>query len=106
VVFSDDPDLVDNGFAGQAWWTEAAGDVLIVAEADGQLVSMLAGATLTTVAAGHGTAALVRAARRAPMVAITVAVAVLAGVYLLVREVVPRFVELEVAVPHLSPAKW
>ncbi len=22
------------------------------------------------------------------------------------REVVPRFVELEVAVPHLSPAKW
>jgi hypothetical protein len=23
-----------------------------------------------------------------------------------VVEVVPRFVELEVAVPHLSPAKW
>jgi hypothetical protein len=89
VVFSDDPDLVDNGFAGQAWWTEAAGDVLIVAEADGQLVSVLAGVSLTTVGTGYGTAAVVRAARRAPVVTITVAVAVLAGVYLLVRRSPP-----------------
>jgi hypothetical protein len=85
VVLSDDPDLVDNGFAGQAWWTQAAGDVLIVAEADGQLVGVFAGMGLTTVGAGYGVAAVVRGARRVPLVAAGVAVAVLVGGYLLVR---------------------
>jgi hypothetical protein len=85
VVFSDDPDLVDSGFAGQVWWTEAARDVLIVAQADGQLVSVLAGVSLTAVGAGYGTAAVVCAARRASLVAVTAAVAVLVGVCLLAR---------------------
>jgi hypothetical protein len=91
VVLSDDHDLIDNGFAGQAWWTKAAGDVLIVAMADGQLVSVLAGVSWTTVGAGYGTAAVVRAARRAPLVTITVAVAVavLASAYLLARRYPP-----------------
>ena len=66
VVLSDDHDLVDHGFAGQTAWTQAAGDVLIVARADGQLVSGFAGVTWTTVGAGYGVAAAVRGARRAP----------------------------------------
>ena len=89
VVLSDDHDLIDNGFAGQAWWTKAAGDVLIVATADGQFVSVLAGMSWTTVGAGYGTAAVVRAARRTPLVTIAVAVAVLAGAYLLTRRYPP-----------------
>ncbi len=88
VVLSDDHDLIDNGFADKAWWTKAA-DVLIVAKADGQLVSVLAGVSWTTVGAGYATAAVVRAARRAPLVTITVALAVLASAYLLARRYLP-----------------
>jgi predicted nucleic acid-binding protein len=54
VVLSDDHDLVDHGFAGQTAWTQAAGDVLIVATADGQLVSGFAGVIWTTMGAGYG----------------------------------------------------
>jgi hypothetical protein len=85
VVLSDDSDLVDNGFAGQAWWTQAAGDVLIVAEADGTIVGLFGGVGLTTLAVAYGTAGVVRAARRAPLVTMTVAVVILAGSYVLVR---------------------
>jgi hypothetical protein len=81
VVLSDDADLVDNGFAGQAWWTQAAGDVLIVAEADGQVVSVIGSGGLATMAVGYGVAGVVRAVRRAPLVAATVAVIILAGSY-------------------------
>jgi hypothetical protein len=54
VVLSDDSDLVDNRFAGQAWWTHAAGDVFIVAEADCQVVGLFGGVSLTTMAVGYG----------------------------------------------------
>jgi hypothetical protein len=85
VVLSDDADLVDHGFAGQSWWTQAAGDVLVVAAADGQIVALFGGVSMTTMAVGYGTAGIGRAAGRAPLVTIAVAVAVLAGAYLLVR---------------------
>jgi predicted nucleic acid-binding protein len=89
VILSDDHDLVDHGFAGQTAWTQAAGDVLIVATADGQLVSGFAGVIWTTVGAGYGVAAAVRGGRRAPLLAVTVAVAVLAGTCLLIRRYPP-----------------
>jgi hypothetical protein len=59
--------------------------VLIVATADGQLVSGFAGVIWTTEGAGYGLAAGGRGARRAPLLAVTIAVAVLAGACLLLR---------------------
>jgi len=89
IVLTDDADLVDNGFASQAWWTEAAGDVLIVAMADGQVLGVVFGLSATVTGIGYGTAAVVRAVRRAPLMTITVAIAVLAGAWLLVRRYPP-----------------
>jgi hypothetical protein len=59
--------------------------VLIVAMADGQVLGVTLGVGTTVTGIGYGTAAVVRAARRAPLVTITVAVAILAGAWLLVR---------------------
>jgi hypothetical protein len=85
VVFTDDADLVDNGFASRAWWTEAAGDVLIIAMADGQVLGAIIGVGTTITGIGYGTVAVVHAVRRAPLVTITVAVVVLTGAWLLLR---------------------
>lgn len=89
VVFTDDADLVDNGFASRAWWTKAAGDVLIIAMADGQVLGVIIGVGTTVTGIGYGTAAVVRAVRRAPLMTVTVAVAVLTGAWLLVRRYPP-----------------
>ena len=87
VVFTDDADLVDNGFASRAWWTKAASDVLIIAMADGQVLGVIVGVGTTVTGIGYGTAAVVRAVRRAPLMTVTVAVAILTGAWLLL----PRF---------------
>jgi hypothetical protein len=85
VVFSDDHHLVDHGFAGRDWWVDTALDVVFMAIADEQVMSLLVGFNITTNGLTLGLGAGIRFAARQPLVAILVAAAILAGATLLVR---------------------
>lgn len=96
VVFSDDQDLVDHGFAGHNLWVDTALDVVFMAIADEQVVSLLVGFNVTTNGLALGLGAGIRFAARQPLVAILVAAAILAGATLLVRRypLAPRLKEV------------
>jgi len=78
VVFTDDSDLIDNGSARRARRTDNC-----------LAFGVVFGVSATAAGIGYGTAAVARAVRRALLVTITVAVAILTGACLFVRRYPP-----------------
>jgi hypothetical protein len=85
VVLSDDHHIVDHGFADKALWVQTVLDVLLMAEADEQVMSVYFGVNASVNGVGAGLAAGVRLASRQPLAAVLALGAVLVGAGLVVR---------------------